>query len=624
MRAVLLTVLIWISIPLSAEDSMEAFYKRFANAVVGISCLVESGPLPGDYYGAGAVISADGHILTNLTVVPEIAINIQITFSDGRIIPAEIVAIHDESEATLLKLSGEHEDLAFMELADDQAVEIGDPVLTWGNPDFSIQRDGGVSLSIGRITSLARIASRDDQSRYVGPVIETDAAVNPGGDGGPLTDSQGRLLGIQSLAFADRSWLGLIIPISEMRKGVSELEAFPLREPANKTGVQWQEERDFHRQAQEVAKSVVSVWVERQGDSHKAPASWAEAKLGPGELVPRNLRAQNERQLPEGSGSGFIVSESGLVVTTATMVGPRRPLAGNRGGRQGRVERVFVFDHHGKRYKATILGRDNSRDIAVLQIEDPPSDLSAVTLPREADESLVLGTELALLGRSQAPGNLSMSIGIISGLKRNSGRSIQTSALMNYGNIGGPVINRQGRVLGMANGLSPNSSWRQNCGVGFYYQSSHLAKAVDILSQGKKMQPIPQPLMGVRIDSQGSTVGARVTDVVPSSPAAEAGIQSGDIIVSYNSLPIRSHLMLIDAIEQTGVNKTVQVVVLRDAEEVGLELTIKDRIEVQRAQREARRKEREARRQAAQAKEESPEAPTNNSPSVPEDDADKP
>ena len=177
----------------------------------------------------GAVISADGYILTNLTVVPEIAININITFSDGRIIPAEIVAVHDQSEATLLKLSGDHEGFAFMELADDRAVEIGDPVLTWGNPDFSIQRDGGVSLSIGRVTSLITIASRDDQSRYVGPVIETDAAVNPGGDGGPLTDSQGRLLGIQSLAFADRSWLGLIIPLSQMRQGVAQLAEIPFK-----------------------------------------------------------------------------------------------------------------------------------------------------------------------------------------------------------------------------------------------------------------------------------------------------------------------------------------------------------------------------------------------------------
>ena len=283
------------------------------------------------------------------------------------------------------------------------------------------------------------------------------------------------------------------------------------------------------------------------------------------------------------------------------MVAPRRSLGSNRNGQSAKVERIYIFDAKGARYEAKLLGKDDNRDIALLQIQKASQPFPFIQLPTDKPSNLVLGGELALLGRSQAPGNLSISIGIISGLKRNSGHSMQTSALMNYGNIGGPIIDRSGRLLGMANALSPESSWRQNCGVGFYFQAHHLAEAIETLAKGKTLDPIPQPLIGVRIDSDSVTGRARVMGLSQHGPAQRAGVAVGDIIVSLNKQPIQSHLMLVDAIEQAGVNQEVELVVLRNNKEVTLTLTIQDRQDIIRAQRDARRKAREQRRKEREA-----------------------
>ena len=120
MRLLYVFVISWTYLVVGAlsaaeQASLTQVYQRYANAVVGISCTVEVGPLP-SYYGTGAVISAIELILTNLTVVPTTAFDIKITFTDGRIIPATLIAHHDKGEAALLKLEGEHKNLAFMPL----------------------------------------------------------------------------------------------------------------------------------------------------------------------------------------------------------------------------------------------------------------------------------------------------------------------------------------------------------------------------------------------------------------------------------------------------------------------------------------------------------------------------
>ena len=169
-----------------------------------------------------------------------------------------------------------------------------------------------------------------------------------------------------------------------------------------------------------------------------------------------------------------------------------------------------------------------------------------------------------------------MSIGIISGLKRNSGHSMQTSALMNYGNIGGPIIDRSGRLLGMANALSPESSWRQNCGVGFYFQAHHLAEAIETLAKGKPLDPIPRPLIGVRIDSDSVTGRAWVMGLSQHQCTTRRR-SSGRYHRKPQQATYPKPPHVVDAIEQAGVNQEVELVVLRNNKEVTLTLTIQDR-----------------------------------------------
>ena len=272
----------------TAEAAHVDIYKKLGPAVVGIICKADmpkavvdaGGPPKGDFYGTGAVISSDGLVLTDITVIPAGATDIKIFFNDGKVLPADLVATDLKSEGALVKIK-DAKSLTYMKLADTSKCSIGEPVYSWGNPHQSIQRDGMISLSLGAISGLYDVSSVDDQSRYIGPVIETDAAVNPGSDGGPLTDADGNLVGIMSLAFSRTRWLGLAIPVGHLVDALPDLKRLPLMPPPALHGGAradvWAERLAFMDVNAAVAQATVSVWP-----VHVNPPG----QLGQGDLVP--------------------------------------------------------------------------------------------------------------------------------------------------------------------------------------------------------------------------------------------------------------------------------------------------------------------------------------------------
>jgi len=225
---------------------LETIYERANPSVVNITVRTKSplGPFSGipeipgfpritpnepDFYregqGSGFVYDAQGHIVTNNHVVRD-ADEVQITFSDGRTVPAEIVGTDPDSDLAVLKVDAES--LQPLPLGDSDALRVGQPVVAIGNP-FGLQG----TMTFGIVSALGRLlpagGATGSNARYTIPdIIQTDAAINPGNSGGPLLDMQGRVVGVNAAIESPvraSSGVGFAIPVNIVKKVVPALIA---------------------------------------------------------------------------------------------------------------------------------------------------------------------------------------------------------------------------------------------------------------------------------------------------------------------------------------------------------------------------------------------------------------
>lgn len=549
------------------ESAHIDIYKKLGPAVVGIVCKGKmSNGMPSDFYGTGAVISPDGLVLTDITVIPEGASDVKVFFTSGKVLPAEVRKIDAASEGALIKVDGK--DLPHMKLADSIKYKVGDPTYSWGNPHFTIQRDGVVSLSTGTLSGMYNSTSADDQSRYSGPVIETDAAVNPGSDGGPLTDSQGNLLGIMSLAFQRTRWLGLAIPTHRLIEALPELKALKLAtrpEITPSVVATWGPAAAFGEVSAKVAQSTVGIWIVREGDKVQPPEERSKEALPAYDPIPPGqARGQFEARRPDPSiTSGFLVGNDGTILTSAFHFED-----------QAKVKQIFVYLPDGSRLEAKFVNKDTWYDLALLKIESTAGKtLTGVELAK--GDSLTQGRAVSVLGRSEAPGGLTLNSGSVSGLGRHEGMCVQVSALINYGNLGGPMIDLDGRVIGMAASMNEKTPWRQNCGVGFLLPSDRINEVFADLKAGKKIERPKRPFLGVQAANGAlDTKGAKVAAVVATGPAAAAGILANDTIIELGGKPVDDWPGLVQAIRQCKIDEVVKVKIRRGQEEKVLDVKV--------------------------------------------------
>jgi serine protease Do len=156
--------------------------------------------------GSGFIISPDGYILTNNHVV-DMAKDIKVSLSDGRVLEAKLVGKSGELDLALIKV--EAKDLPAVVLGDSNVLEVGDWVLAIGNPfGLSHTVTAGIVSAKGRVIG---IGPYDD-------LIQTDAAINPGNSGGPLFNIQGEVVGINTVIIASGQNLGFAIPITMVKE----------------------------------------------------------------------------------------------------------------------------------------------------------------------------------------------------------------------------------------------------------------------------------------------------------------------------------------------------------------------------------------------------------------------
>jgi serine protease Do len=293
--------------------------------------------------------------------------------------------------------------------------------------------------------------------------------------------------------------------------------------------------------------------------------------------VPEVYQEGTQRQ-EVGEGSGFIVSESGLVVTNRHVV-----------SRQDASYTVITSD--GETFDAAVVARDSQMDIAVMRITEGDN---FPHLSFGNSDNLKLGQSVIAIGNALAEFRNTVSVGIVSGLSRSIvagsvSRSeqldgvIQTDAAINPGNSGGPLLNLRGEVIGVNVAVAQRSE-----NVGFALPS----KAVDeVVNSVEKHGEIRRPYLGVRYVQvtpevakrnnlsveHGALVtrGQRRSDlaVLPDSPAKRAGIESSDIILSVDGQSLQD-TDLADIIRQKEIGETVDITLLRDGEKMTVQATL--------------------------------------------------
>jgi putative serine protease PepD len=237
----------------SGALSAEQVYDRANGSVAFISARTEqSGGLFGggeesEATGTGFVVSEEGLIVTNAHVV-EGATAIEVKVGDGATHPATVVGQDSSTDLALLRVDASGEDLRALELADSDAVSVGDQVYAIGNP-YGLDR----TLTSGVVSALQRQIQAPNGFTIDG-AIQTDAPINPGNSGGPLLDDRGRVIGVNSQilngsgsAQNGNVGIGFAVPASTVRSVIAQLEADGQVEHAY-LGVQMGESESGHVQ----------------------------------------------------------------------------------------------------------------------------------------------------------------------------------------------------------------------------------------------------------------------------------------------------------------------------------------------------------------------------------------
>ncbi len=290
------------------------------------------------------------------------------------------------------------------------------------------------------------------------------------------------------------------------------------------------------------------------------------------------FRGRSGPRVMPGIGSGFIVREDGVIVTNAHVVSD--------------ASRILVALTDGTTYPATLVGKDDVNDIAVLRID--ARGLPVATLASSAD--LLIGEWVIAIGNPYGflLGNPEPSVtsGVISGTGRNlvaraegSGvyvDMIQTDAAINPGNSGGPLVNALGEVIGMNSSIySPTGA---SVGLGFAIPINRVVRVTeDLLAHGA----VRRPWVGLRAElpqtrSPRPSVGGgfAVASVIPRSPAEVAGIRAGDQLIQSRGRALRNSFDWEAELLDMRVGEQVPLVLRRNGRDVTVTVTVSDLPEV--------------------------------------------
>ena len=278
------------------------------------------------------------------------------------------------------------------------------------------------------------------------------------------------------------------------------------------------------------------------------------------------INPQPRARKAQSLGSGFVIDPSGIVITNNHVIGDANDI-------------VVIFTD-GRKLKAKVVGKDPKVDVAVLKVE---SDKPLKTVKFGDSDKMRVGDGVMAVGNPFGLGE-TVTAGIISARNRNIDSGpyddfLQTDASINKGNSGGPLFNLQGEVIGINTAiLSPSGG---SIGIGFATPS---ATVMPVIAQLEQFHETRRGWLGVRIQPVDDTIadslglgkarGALIAGIDEKGPAKPAGLMAGDVIVKFDGKDIKESRDLPRLVASMPVGKSVDVVVVRNGEEVTKTVTL--------------------------------------------------
>ncbi|MBA4265658.1 MAG: serine peptidase [Comamonadaceae bacterium] len=278
---------------------------------------------------------------------------------------------------------------------------------------------------------------------------------------------------------------------------------------------------------------------------------------------PRQEQQPNGEAQPRGVGSGFILSADGLIMTNAHVVDG--------------ADELLVTLPDKREFKGKIVGTDRRTDVAVVKIEAtglPAVKIGDINRLRVGEWVMAIGSPFGLEN--------TVTAGIVSAKKRDTGDFlpfIQTDVAINPGNSGGPLINMRGEVVGINSQIYSRSGGFQ--GISF---AIPIDEAVSVSEQLRATGRVTRGRIGVRIDQVSKEVaesiglgrprGALVRGVEPDSPASQAGVEPGDIVLKFDGKEIERSVDLPRMVGATQPGNRSRITVFRRGSEQELTVTV--------------------------------------------------
>jgi len=322
----------------------------------------------------------------------------------------------------------------------------------------------------------------------------------------------------------------------------------------------------FSAVAKKVVPAVVAVKVEKAVNSNtqdmfeNSPFNdeFFRRFFGPQGSPPSQPRSQKK----EGQASGFIISPDGYILTNNHVVAD--------------VDKITVIFKDGRKLDAKVIGTDDKSEVAMIKVD--AKDLPVIELG-DSDE-LEVGEWVIAVGN---PFGLAetVTVGVVSAKGRQTGITdggyedfIQTDAAINPGNSGGPLLNLDGKAVGINTAIITQSGGYMGIGLAI---PINMAKSVkdQLLAHGK----VERSYIGIAMNREGLTpelaesfgldknVGVLVTDVEPDSPADKAGLKQGDIVLKLNGKDVRSNEFFRNTVSLMAPGTKISLTIFRDGKE---------------------------------------------------------
>lgn len=329
----------------------------------------------------------------------------------------------------------------------------------------------------------------------------------------------------------------------------------------------------FTEVAKKVIPAVVSVKVEKS-----MPDNLQQYNQSPfGDdffdhfFGPRFRKPMPRQRKQMGQGSGFIISNDGYILTNNHVVGG--------------ADKITITLNDSREFEAKLIGTDPSTDVAIIKIDG--KDLPIIELGDS--DKLEIG-EWAIAVGNPFGLNASVTVGVVSAKGRSelgiTGRGgyedfIQTDAAINPGNSGGPLLNIDGKAVGLNTAIFSQSGGYM--GIGF---AIPINLAENVKDQLVKFGKVERGFIGIYMDQNDITSelaelfglkenhGVIITDVIPGSPAEEAGLKADDVIIELNGKKIKNYLTFRNAIAMLKPGTKIKLKIFRDGKEENVKLKI--------------------------------------------------